>query len=528
MYRLVFADDESIVREGVSTKLEWGKNGFELAALCQNGCEALTAVERGGNDIVLSDICMPLMDGLALSRELSRRFPDIIILLLTGYDEFEYAQEALKYQVMELLLKPITAAELNAVLERVKTELDRRVAKKEEQQALLSKLEESLPLLKERFLYRLVSGQLPPAEVARRAAYLQWQDRNGWYLTVVIHIPLIWDEMAKITLTESARVLLGEADEVFFNREENLVLLIQGSGRDILEEKAMDIARRILRESTRLASAPVSIAVGEAVPSPAKLSRSYSAAHRTLEHLRLLGIPKVMSIRQVENRSALPFSESRNLARRLTESLRNASSQKVMEVIDGVFSEIEDRFLTPGAAQAFLSRLQFMLYDFADDMERGVDDERLNDILNRLNEPVPLSLPDAREYFRSIMTKIADFISIRKHSAIARRIERAKQVIEERFADPRFCLQDVCDEVFLSVSQFSSLFKDGTGMTFVEYLTDRRIKEAKRLLSTTDLLTYEIADRIGYSDPRYFTHVFRKVTGMTSSEFRASGGEVER
>ncbi|MCK4514745.1 MAG: response regulator, partial [Spirochaetaceae bacterium] len=106
MYRLLFADDEHIVREGVSSRVGWGENGFELVSVFRNGREILEYLEDNSVDVILSDISMPLMDGLAVCREVSVRYPETILLLLTGYDQFEYAQEALKYHVSELLLKP--------------------------------------------------------------------------------------------------------------------------------------------------------------------------------------------------------------------------------------------------------------------------------------------------------------------------------------------------------------------------------------------------------------------------------------
>jgi two-component system response regulator YesN len=194
-YRLVFADDEQIVRDGVSSRVAWGDNGFELVGLFENGRQVLDHVANSSVDIVLSDISMPTVDGLALARELAEHHPNVLVLLLTGYDEFEYAQEALKYHVMELLLKPITAAELEDVLSRVRAELDQRAEVRRDQQALVDKLAESLPLLRERFLHRLVSGDIQPAEIRRRAADLQWKDRGEWYQVALIHVPSHWDEI---------------------------------------------------------------------------------------------------------------------------------------------------------------------------------------------------------------------------------------------------------------------------------------------------------------------------------------------
>jgi two-component system response regulator YesN len=129
-------------------------------------------------------------------------------------------------------------------------------------------------------------------------------------------------------------------------------------------------------------------------------------------------------------------------------------------------------------------------------------------------------LKDAKRYFSEEILKIEEHIRRRRNDSVLSRIDRAREIIGNRFAEKSFCLQDICSELYLSTSRFSALFKEGTGETFVEYLTEVRIDEAKRLLKSSDLRSYEIADRVGYQDPRYFSSIFKKVTGLTTTEYR--------
>ena len=158
MYKLIFVDDEDIVREGITSRIPWGENGFKLAGVFGDGRAALDFVQENEVDVILSDISMPRMDGLTLSREIADSHPRIQVLLLTGFEEFEYAQEAVHHRVKEFLLKPITAEELGNVLERTKGELDRLRYVEGEQERLRDLLDRSLPLLRERFFYSLASG----------------------------------------------------------------------------------------------------------------------------------------------------------------------------------------------------------------------------------------------------------------------------------------------------------------------------------------------------------------------------------
>ena len=134
-------------------------------------------------------------------------------------------------------------------------------------------------------------------------------------------------------------------------------------------------------------------------------------------------------------------------------------------------------------------------------------------------------MDQAREYFSRLLDLIEDRIEEHRNSAFRSRIDKAKQIIEEKKGDSNFSLQEICNDVFLSVSQFSMLFKEGTGKTFIEYLTMCRIGEAKKLLKTTDLKSYEIAEKTGFKDPRYFSIIFKKNIGLTPMEYRRSLGE---
>jgi len=522
MYRIVFADDEHIVREGISTRVGWGENGFELCAVCSNGREVLDYLEDNEVDVLLSDISMPLLDGLAVCREVSQRYPDTMLLLLTGYDQFEYAQEALKYQVRSFLLKPITAAELENVLAEVKLDLDRKTAIRKEQAELRARLAESLPVLKERFLHRLVLGQLTADVMRRRASELQWEDHNGHYRTVIVDVPPGWDEISRLGFTEAVGSLLSRKDELFFNAEENIVLLLQdGSGQD-LESRTSALAPGILRSSGRVGKAPVSVALGEIVDNVGAIQRSYDGARRALGHARLLGLPHVVSASDVSSMESIEVNRFHELARALVGALRQANRNAAIEILDGVSAQLGQHYVEPESADAYLSRIQFLLLDFVDELILGPGDLMPANVAELLYPRHFTTVPEALAHYRTVIERVLDILEQRRTDAVTSRMARAEDVIRVRHAESGLSLQDVCDEVFLSVSQFSALFKEQTGKTFVEYLTNVRIEHAKDLLRTTDLRTYEIAERVGYSDPRYFTYVFKKMTGMTSSEYRGS------
>ena len=131
MYKVLLVDDEILVRDAIRKKIEWNKIGFELVGDCENGRDAIEFVQNNPVDLVLTDICMPHVDGMELSRYLYENYPQISIIIFSGYSDFEYAKQAIQYKVSEYILKPVTAKELTEVLERLKKKLDS--IRKEEQ-----------------------------------------------------------------------------------------------------------------------------------------------------------------------------------------------------------------------------------------------------------------------------------------------------------------------------------------------------------------------------------------------------------
>ena len=519
MYKLIFVDDEDIVREGISSRLPWGKNGFELAGIFSDGSAALEYVHENGVDVVLSDISMPKMDGLTLSRELSKTHPRVQILLLTGFDEFEYAQEAVRSRVKEFLLKPITAEELAEVLERTRTELDRLRDAEREQERLRALLDQSLPLLRERFFYRLVSGRLNPERIRRRLAFFGCVDEGGSCKVLIVAYPDEWDELTRLALAEDARSRIEENDAVFGNRNEDLVILFQGPDAAALEDRVGKIAERIFSTALSLGEAPITIGIGETTDRLAYANRSYLGAGSAVDHAKILGLSRIQSVDDIRRKSRVSQEAFISRIRRLVTALREGVGRSSIEALGDIFALFEASYLTSSDVVGFLARLQYHLSDFIDEMNLASESDF--DDLSLTSEPKRFGrLSDARAFFERKIQLIEEHVRRRRNDAVHSRIDRARDIIARRFAEKSFSLHDICAELYLSTSQFSALFKEGTGRTFVEYLTETRVDEAKRLLKTTDMRSYEVADAVGYQDPRYFSSIFKKTTGFTTTEYR--------
>ena len=189
-YRVLLADDEEEIRTGISLKIDWSALGFSLVGEAGNGEEALELAEQLRPDVVLTDIKMPFMDGLELCRRLRQSLPGARLVVFSGFDDFEYARQAVSMGVSEYILKPINAPELSQVLTRLREQLDRQRLERRDMETLRRRYEESLPVLRELFYTRLLGGQLPPEQIQDRAARYEIELRPGLWTAALVHADL--------------------------------------------------------------------------------------------------------------------------------------------------------------------------------------------------------------------------------------------------------------------------------------------------------------------------------------------------
>ncbi len=531
-YRLIFIDDEYIVREGIKTRIKWGENGFQLVGVFENGLQAIEFLKNNRVDIIISDIYMPKMDGLELSKIIHEKYPEIVVIILTGYDHFEYAQQAIRYRVKDFLLKPITAEELENVLEKIKGELDRLSEEKEELNILKSTLQRTTPLLKEQLLKSLIGGEVEEREIEENLTLLKWKSPTETFFKVLtIFLPETTKRETKLSIIKRIATAITENDEVFLNYDSCIVVILNGKGRHQLEKRSSVTSKEIFDMLTKNYSIKTTIGSGEIIRGIANLSLSYNDAKNAMEYARTIDLPTIISIRDIRNKRKLFPEEYFSLIRRIGDTLYTGNRETTRKTLEDVFSYLEKHYLTREELTIFYAQLQFFLNTFIQEIGpiSHKSAEKESDANHNTSGPLYpgeinlnkyKKLTTAKEYFLELIERIENILELKRKNLTLSRTERAIKIIKQRYSDPNFTLKDIADEMFLSVSQFSSIFKEATNQTFVEYLTKIRLNEAKKLLKTTDLLIYEIADRVGFSDPHYFSITFKKYTGMPPGEFR--------
>ncbi|CAM4324235.1 response regulator [Paenibacillus tarimensis] len=534
MYTIMLVDDEDEVREGMKLKTDWEGAGFRLVGDFANGVDALDGYEALKPDVVITDICMPFMDGLELSRHIMAKSKDVKLVIVTGYEDFEYAKQAIKLNVKDYLLKPLNLAEFTAFLSGIKQELDAERAHREDLSALRRKLNESFPLLRERFLDRLSIIRLSADEVARKFAYFHLSLSGPSYIALVAELD---EPSGRGSETEMGREAVdgellrfaaanifkewfeGEYGGIVFQTREDRIAVFAGGVPGRLEAEVGALAEHARNSVAKYLKLSVTVGIGGLCESPCLLSDSFREAAAALEYRFLMGRGAIISIGDLEfgRRSGRTGGqwEARLIAA--------VKSGKLMQVTDVISQWAEEQGHTGTQVSACMQGLYKILVALMNWVnEAGFDEQSVlgNDPFGQIRKLQ--TLDEAGEWLAQTCRLVMNHVMEKRSCVHTGQIAAALAYIEERYTDPAFSLQELCGHLYLSVSYFSSLFKQATGETFVERLTRLRIGKAKELLEFSALKTYEIAGKVGYNDPQYFSVLFKRHTGETPKAFRAS------
>ena len=539
MYSFLLIDDEVIIREGVRDNIDWARHGFSFLGACADGRAGLEAIDSLQPDVVLTDICMPFVDGLDLARYVRERYPQIKVVLLTGYDEFGYAQEAVKLRVEDFILKPITADELRELLDSLRAELDREAERKRDLERVRRQLSESLPLLRERVLNRLASGGFDESEIRPRLDACGLSLPGPFYEAMVIDLDspdhaadapdreLMELAIKNIADEQCQRLVDGASGESpaagiasFQNARDQIVLVLSGGDEPGLERAALRLAEEIRDGVSKGLPATATVGAGRPICGLALVSQSYREALSALEHRLVLGRNQVISFRSVASGEREKSADAAELGRRLSAAIRMGTYREIEQLIDGMVGLLQQANASTRRSRNIIeTTLAFVIQSLS---ELGIREEEL-----LFEEGSPFvavqglkTLEEIAEWLKVLLRKATETVERRRDDLSRLKAREAEEYIRAHFGSPALSLSDVCRAIGTSTSYFCTMFKKHTDKTFVEYLTQVRIEKAKELFKTSGLRSYEIADSVGYSDSHYFSLIFKKITGESPSVYR--------
>lgn len=497
MYRVLLVEDEDTVREGIVQKIDWEAHGFDLAGACENGKQALDMLEQQWIDLVITDINMPVMDGLALTQKIHTLWPDTRIVILTGFDNFDYAQKAIRYRVNEYILKPITARQLRDLLDKMRQELDSQLPKAE--------IASAKEALRDKLIQRLLSESVERNEALQKVREFSLALKDETVCCVKI-IPR--NDMEFVQLKKMAT----EYNIELHQNSATISLLCTGkSPRQLLLDFLCEY---------RVVYGALTGIVGEQQEHLGEAFRSLLGIEAVWENLYLMPQGSIYSIDEATPERK-ETSAPDDIRRTLVKEIKLLNKLEAQRLLEQLIAALRDSGWQRDDVLRRLRRLVEQVSQYAE--EQGWQLEQ--NAIERLNAENCLDGASAflTEYIQSAMTA-----GELESDSTARQGLRAVEYIKENYSSANLSLQDMTALLSVSTSYFSSMFKSYTGVTFIEFLTRMRINKAKDLLVSTDLKSYEIAGAVGYDDAAYFGSLFKKATGQSPSMYRKNESIVNQ
>ncbi|MFS0724066.1 response regulator transcription factor [Paenibacillus sp. 1P07SE] len=552
MYRVLIVDDEPEIRQGLRLKVNWEGIGLHVAGEAGHGGEAAEWLEREPIDIVITDMNMPVVDGLSFLDYCREQHPELRLIVITGYEDFQYAHAAIRNRVRDYLLKPVTRDELTSALQRIKQELDGERSSRDEASALQWQLSRYYKEMKEHFIVQLVRGELAHAhaqsiqEHAGRFRLESWGEAEVRFLTVGMASGGASGEDARARTPEQFRLALELLCREFVERRGEGEVQTGGSNTAQLEvfrdascpklevfrdasypglmhlvcrgtaEAAGRVAALLQAEIRRLARLETSVGFGEPVNGFGEWKDGYLSA---LIAWNMAGSNLANEEQSAAGQAAVLIPEE------TVKVMRRYLSRGELPAFQGAMREaLEEAYAASRAGFVkMIFQLSLLLESAAADAQLGLNSREQLWLRPELALGMD-TVAKAEAYLLEMAAKLADRAAESAGDADQSVIEAAKQFIEENYRYD-LNLTMIAERFNYHPSYFSEFFKAKVGRTFIQYLTDVRMAEAVRLLKETTLSLWDIAEFTGFSNASYFSAKFKKVYGVSPSEYRSGQGK---
>lgn len=529
LYRVLLVDDEEEIREGIIRKIDWENLGYTVVGDAENGLEALEKAEHLHPDVVMTDIKMPFMDGLELGAKLQIIMPSTKLIIFSGFDDFEYAQKAIKLNVAEYVLKPINSAELTETLKRLREKLDREFDEKRDVETLRRNYTDSLPVMREQFLVGLIEGRISEARLRAQAKLFSINLQAEKWAVALVRADAApkadaalqgEEELIPISLKCTVDEILGNYCPFTDFLYSDCVAMIAELDSQNGVVPLMNGMNEICKSAERVLGVRVTAGVGTLCGSLSEIRHSYREAQNALDYSAALGAGKAIFIGDIEPDTSARLQFDDHDEREIISAIKMGSEEEIRAQINNLFARFETMLLPLSQYQIYLMEIMTSLLKVMHAYELGTD-EIFGENFNYVNTIAALHSPaDMKQWCTESCVKISMLIKRERVDSTKLLAQNAKQYIAENFQGADLSVENLCSFLHVSPAYFSTIFKRETGMSFVAYLTEVRLQEAVNLLNTTDDKTYVIAEKVGYTEPNYFSYVFKKKFGVSPSKYR--------
>ncbi len=537
MYKLLVVEDEEAIRKGIINSIAWEELGYEVIGEVSNGREGLEFALREKPDVILTDVRMPVMDGLEMAQAVLNKHNDVRIVILSGFADFEYAQQAIRFQVYDYLLKPTDNNKFIQCFIRLKNELDEEKNEFMSQISKQEKMYEGLLKMREDFIikaldYEMAAGNL----LSDWLEYLEIDFTGRDFAAGVIKIELsetfikeVWGnegELLRFSYYNIANELLlgGCLGIPVVKSLREIIFIFNFKGMAVNQNKAITILKKgsqVLSELLGNKYIRISSGLGIAVPDFSELPKSYDQASISMDKAFYNNDSGCYVYREAEEKAQAHKKWLENYPSDSNEILDETlagNTDYVMKLISVMFDNFQRKSLSSSLVMDYAYNLCFKMHSNIVDRISG-DGQHLtkHDYKNDIYEMV--SIEGLREYILAVFKEAATIFS-EKTSKSKDIIKNVKRYIQKNYSTD-ISLELLSSKMFISPSYLSYLFKKVEGQSYSNYLKNIRLNRAKELLINNDSLkVFEVCYMVGYKEYKYFSQQFKKAFGMNPTEIR--------
>lgn len=532
MLKVFLVEDESFIREGLRDNIPWEKYGYTFVGEASDGEMALSMIRKLRPDVLITDIKMPFMDGLALSRIVQSELPQTRIIIISGYDDFEYARQAIEVGVEQYLLKPITKLALRKVLLELKEKIDQENTNDDYQLRYQAEMKEYEQFSRRHFFEKMLHGELSVQEIYEEAAKQSLDLTAGAYNLLFISLQ---DKTSALTREQQEKNHFRREEMLhFFLRYPQYILFTWNvSQYGILiktdADRMDDFVKKAVRQIAGVCESKDSpfiwhIAVGSPVERLSMLKDCYQDVSHYLAYRYFLPDMHIFTGQTLADKIALnedtdlkSVDSSQMDPEIIKDFLGSGNISEVRDFVDGYLSKISEALESRMFRDYVTLNIRFSVLAYVD----SLDHEEAHRKMEKYDISGTIRKEELYTYFRDMLQTALEIRDEQSSSQSGHVLKVALEYIDSHFCEETLSLNEVAAKAGVSPNYLSSVFSQSRQKTFIEYITNKRMEKAKKLLKTTAVSTGSIAVQVGYKDPRYFSFVFKKTQGLSPREYRA-------
>ncbi len=530
MLKTIIIDDEELIREGLQTIIDWKSLGYEIVGQAADGEEAIELIQNLLPDVIITDVRMPFMNGLELLEFIKPMLPNSFIIIISGHDEFQYAQKAIQLGAYDYLLKPFDLDYFHKMLVKIKYEY---TLQKSSPKGLP---DNHLYMLQSHFIEDLIYNKINSDEIEKKAADYKLKDfMHNHLLLIIVQLDNYHLSIAQHTFDEINDIhkqFYGQIHAVT-NSISNLYTIEGKSGDCILclasksinklKEHRNSLALNLKKEIENAMNLTVTIAISDICQGIDHLSDMYKQTLEICNYRFIAGSSHILYSEDVAKQNKVNFNYPQvgYDNEKFISYIKAGNDEEITRYIDSLFNEL----ITHGHNSSlfiimFVTSIYVQILNLLNTMDYSMESIFANPLDIYRSLTASQNIMNTKNTLKDVSLKVSHYLSSNQTSKLSSLIRKAKSFIDLNYASPDLTLQSVAEHVNMGVCYFSSIFKQETDETFINYVTKVRIEKAKELLSTSKYKSYEVSYLVGYNNPTYFSTIFKKITGIPPSQYK--------